>query len=120
MLSAVIILMEHGIDLSSKTESARGRTLLTHSMSCDADSVVEHLLEISDVQKIEVDETNSAGYAAMHLAVNKGRLDWTKALIKHNAKLNKRDRTGRTPLMLSVRDNRFEILAYLLENGADP
>lgn len=57
---------------------------------------------------------------ALHLAVEKGDLDLIKAINKKKVNWNVVDLYQRTPLLLALIENNYEITEYLLKNGADP
>ena len=52
-------------------------------------------------------------------AIFDGGLDNVRLLAQYGADLNSVDRHGRTPLMLAASTAEFEVLYFLLENGAD-
>ena len=61
------------------------------------------------------------GLAALHFAARQGALATTEALIKAGAKVNQQgagDKT--TPLLVAAINGHFDLVSYLLDQGADP
>jgi ankyrin repeat protein len=55
----------------------------------------------------------------LHVAAGTGKLEMVKLLvISYKANVNARDKLGRTPLFLSARNGKEDVVAFLLENGA--
>lgn len=69
-----------------------------------------------------VNTKNSDGKTALHFAVENGNLKIVNFLLAKGAKVNAKDRFGRTPLVMIDSDdeeNGFEILHLLIAKGAD-
>lgn len=56
---------------------------------------------------------------ALHYAAERS-LELVRTLVEHGADIDKRDQTGHTPLHWAAYVNRFEIVRFLLEQGANP
>jgi ankyrin repeat protein len=78
--------------------------------------VVEFLLKQG--AKIDYDSPNDYG-TPLHIALDVGNQHTVKLFIKHNAKINSRNKLHQTPLHLAAKKDRKEIVGLLLENNAD-
>jgi ankyrin repeat protein len=61
------------------------------------------------------------GLSALHFAARQGAMATAEALLKGGAKINQRgagDRT--TPILVAAINGHFDLVSYLLDNGADP
>jgi len=61
------------------------------------------------------------GLAALHFAARQGAMATAEALIKGGANINQRgagDKT--TPILVAAINGHFDLVSYLLDNGADP
>lgn len=67
-------------------------------------------------------ELNGSGrWLALHHAVAKGQLQAVKLLSKHTpGGTNACTQNGWTPLFIAIREQRYDVCAWLLEQGADP
>lgn len=119
MLGAVRVLIEHVKDISTDSESAHGCTLLTYAILWESTEVIKYLLANTETHKIDINEPNKAGDAAIHMAVKAGNDDLVVQLLEHGANPNSRDLTDKTPVMLSARGAESNILRLLLDAKAD-
>ncbi|CAG0890174.1 unnamed protein product [Darwinula stevensoni] len=78
------------------------------------------------VRGAPVDALDDAGYSALHLSAEHGRLDLLRLLLEHGACVNFtppgeecKDRPDE-PLRLAIRNNHYEAARLLLEAGAHP
>jgi len=60
------------------------------------------------------------GNGALHVAAAAGALKSAKFLLDHKVELDEPGAGGRTPLLESIRTGRFEMMRYLLKQGANP
>lgn len=60
------------------------------------------------------------GNGALHVAAAAGALKSAKFLLDHKLELDEPGAGGRTPLLESIRTGRFEMMRYLLKQGANP
>lgn len=68
---------------------------------------------------VTVDKLNKQGFAASHLASNKGLEAHCRLLLQHDANPNTPDRNGYTPLMSACKEGHKGIICLWLEHGAD-
>ena len=55
----------------------------------------------------------------LFIAIEKNDISGVKLALKNGAKLNMNDKHGQSPLLLSLKDSKLDIVKYLVENGAD-
>jgi ankyrin repeat protein len=75
-------------------------------------------------QHIDINDSDSEGFSALHIAINNKRLDLVKILledssfnnnnINNNININTKDNSGNTPLHLACKDECIGIVQYLL------
>jgi len=104
-------LLARGFDPNTKSES--GQVALYLAMREDSPKVAAVLL---DSPALNVDAANAMGETPLMMAALKGRLDWAKKLIERGAKVQK---PGWSPLHYAATGPNTELLALLLDRGAD-
>src|SRR5688572_8074949 len=101
-------------------------SLLTLAVPAQAGDLGQ--VALADASKLEsalasdpsaVSRRDAQGRTALHHAAE-GNLAAVEVLVERGADLDARDKSGRTPLFVAVRANRYEIARYLLDRGADP
>jgi ankyrin repeat protein len=65
-----------------------------------------------------VDARDSSGETALHKAAEAGDIDLVRLLISKKARLNVKNRIGRSALDLACRKNRSKVIEHLLRSGA--
>lgn len=60
-----------------------------------------------------------ASCATIHDKAGSGDISGFKSFLSEGGNVNKKDKLGRTPLMLAVKEGKLDMIRYLLENGAD-
>ena len=55
----------------------------------------------------------------LHLAIERGRIEEVKSLVKNTKDMEARDLNGLTPLQFAIQDGRAEMSKILIENGAN-
>ena len=68
---------------------------------------------------IDINQQNSEGLTALHIAVQYGNLSMVQFLLKNGADINKRSLYGMTPLMSSIILNQSIIAFFLINSGAN-
>ena len=104
-------------NLLINSKSLYGNTLFHISaFSNNVDSLCNLVSKFSPVLKKElnVNELNSNGFSAIHIAVAKGNLQLVQYLIYFGADANCEGQDGLTPLMLAVSGKKEEIVDYLI------
>jgi uncharacterized protein len=104
-------LLAQGFDPNTKSES--GQVALYLAMRDDSPKVAAALLASP---ALNVDAANAMGETPLMMAALKGRLDWAKKLIERGAKVQK---PGWSPLHYAATGPSTELLALLLDRGAD-
>lgn len=68
----------------------------------------------------QIGAKTAEGNGALHIAAAAGAMKSGKFLLDHKVELDEPGAGGRTPLMESIRAGRFEMMRWLLKQGADP
>ena len=115
-LEAVQVLLEHDADIN--TQDSRGRTPLCWVLSnCSPNGkfvdMVRLLLERGADPNIRSDDHSTP----LHQASSRNLLEAARLLLSCGAKLDEKDKRGKTPLQLAVSD---EMAKLLLQHGAVP
>ena len=109
--SGVSTLLQRGFD--PNTLSTYGQTGLFLAMREESLNVAE-VLAASPVLKVDI--VNSAGETALMMAALRGQLEWSKKLIALGATVQ---RDGWTPLHYAATGPAVEVVALMLDRGAD-
>lgn len=108
---AVSALLAKGFDPNTPSES--GQVALYLAMRDDAPRVAVALLANPT---LKVDAANAKGETALMMAALHGRLDWTQKLVERGAKVQ---REGWSPVHYAATGPNTQVLAFLLERGAN-
>jgi ankyrin repeat protein len=135
----VLTMIEHGGDLNKK--NAGGQTLLENACRCNRPEVMRVLLAsgadpnqkgqhypiFHSTNKLECLQTLLAAGAdtnlhpgLVELATYHGQIELVKLLLDHGVHIDEPHLNIHRALVTSIRDNRPEIFAFLLERGANP
>ncbi len=109
--SGVAELLERGFD--PNTLSTRGQTGLYLALREESLKVAEVLVSSP---ALKVDIVNAAGETALMMAALRGQLEWSKKLIAKGAAIQ---REGWTPLHYAATGPNVEVVALMLDQGAD-
>jgi ankyrin repeat protein len=120
-LEAVQVLLEHNADINS--QQMNGKTslflILEHrAWAGEVVDIVHRLLEHGADPNIPDDYHKTALHEASESS--RGLLDATRLLLSYGAKIDEKDRSGRTPFQLAASKGHDEITKLLLEHGAVP
>ncbi|XP_067653192.1 ankyrin-3-like [Haliotis asinina] len=108
------ILMLHIVDINSRFSDMTPLLLTVKYQTRH----MSHLLLESGADPSLV---NRDGDNVLHLACKRGYVEIVKHVLKlHTLNINCRGSKGRTPLLLAVEYNRYNVFELLLESGADP
>ena len=121
-LEAVQVLLEHNADVNSRNHY--GGTPLLEACEQHRDSqshgkvadIVRRLLEHGADPNIRSDDD----LTALHRASFNGLLKAAQLLLSYGAKVDEKDKNGRTPFQLAASEGHDEITKLLLEHGAVP
>jgi ankyrin repeat protein len=116
-LARVKTLLEAGADPQARDE--QGETALALARKACRKPIIKHLESLAAQQPEPVSASASAS-VSLHDAVRDGRLDVVRRLLAEGADVNARDRDRRTPLAEAIAHDNPQMLALLLEHGADP
>lgn len=105
----VQMLLDHGADLNASLNSvvevqSKAESLLTYGYSSSSDLVAKGLIR---------------GYKLIHFAAESGNKSIIDMLLKRGHDVNLEAKNSETPLSIAVKREHVEIVAYLLENGAN-
>lgn len=101
--------------LSGCGEPARPTVNLYRAVhSADLDQIKRHLYWGTDVNQAGPD-----GQYPLHVAANQGNVVVVRQLLQHDARLDVRDRLGRTPLHVALASGKIAAAEVLLDRGAD-
>jgi ankyrin repeat protein len=114
--TAVIdLLLAKGIDVNSA--DVNGMTAVLFAGSYNKWDVVKYLAS----KGAKLDARSTGGSGLVHYAARRGNIDVLKQLAAAGLPLNcGPDQWGATPLAGAAQRGQMEVLAYLLDNGADP
>ncbi|XP_065583414.1 ankyrin-1-like [Artemia franciscana] len=103
------LLIKSGAELDAA--NAHGKTPLVTAIKANNLNLVEVLLDRG---------ANPNCGECLHLAVQKGRADLCKLLIKSGAELDATNAHGKTPLVTAIKVNNLNLVEILLDRGANP
>lgn len=103
-------LLRRGFDVNSPSD--KGQTALFLALRGGAHQVVAALLSAPD---LKVDHANPSNETALMMAALKGHLDWCRRLVERGAAVH---REGWTPLHYAAAGPNPQVVAFLLERGA--
>ncbi|XP_004681011.1 PREDICTED: fibronectin type 3 and ankyrin repeat domains protein 1 [Condylura cristata] len=114
-LDVVKLLRSHGA--SWETRDLGGCTALHWAADGGHCHVIEWM--IRDGCEVDVADTGSGWTPLMRVSAVSGNQRVASLLIEAGADVNRRDKDGKTPLMVAVLNNHEELVQLLLEKGAD-
>jgi ankyrin repeat protein len=110
-LKVARLLMEQpGIDLEAKAPN--GNTALMMAAFRQNKTAVLELLQRGA-------QVNQKGWTALHYAAAAGSVEITRILLDKYAYIDAESPSGMTPLMIAAREGQEDVVALLLEQGAD-
>ncbi|KAH0629169.1 hypothetical protein JD844_011037 [Phrynosoma platyrhinos] len=116
-LEVLKLLVARGADVTCKDK--KGYTLLHTAAASGQIEVVKHLLRLG-VEASPIDEPNSFGNTALHIACYMGQDAVANELVNYGANVNQPNEKGFTPLhFAAVSTNGALCLELLVNNGAD-
>jgi hypothetical protein len=95
---------------------AQGTTPLMTAAANGNVSAIEYLL----AHGADISVKNSFGETALFYTTLNDSLDAAKILLRHGVNINDANRNHETPLFLAAKANRGKLVAFFIENGADP
>lgn len=104
-------LLTQGFDPNTPNEA--GQVALYLAMRNDSPKVAEALLASPALQ---IDAANRNGETPLMMAALQGRVEWTRKLVAHGAKVQ---RPGWSPVHYAAAGPNPEVLVFLLDQGAD-
>jgi ankyrin repeat protein len=106
--SLVQLLLEHGASVEAR-DSAGSRPLHDAALGGNVDSVRALLQHGADISAT----IRESGETPLHMAASWGKVDVVRALLEAGANKTARDRQGRTPFDLAVRNGQDEVARLL-------
>jgi ankyrin repeat protein len=107
---ARLLMDQPGIDLEAKAPN--GNTALMMAAFRQNKTAVLELLKRGA-------QVNQKGWTALHYAAAAGSLEITRILLDKYAYIDAESPSGMTPLMIAAREGQEDVVALLLEQGAD-
>lgn len=107
---AHLLMDQPGIDLEAKAPN--GNTALMMAAFRQNKTAVLELLKRGA-------QVNQKGWTALHYAAAAGSVEITRILLDKYAYIDAETPSGMTPLMIAAREGQEEVVALLLEQGAD-
>jgi len=111
-------LLEHGADPNTVARDENGSLILTMVAAIAEDSDYLRLLLEHGANPDQ--ETGSIGKTLLYSAIMHGRRENVRLLVEAGADLNNQDGNGQTPMMTAAAVDKFWIVRFLLDAGADP
>ena len=126
-VGAVTALLAHGADVNAK-ESWKSQTALMWAAAENHAPVVQALLDGgADIQArsnvspaLSRSEPGDKGFTALLFAARAGQIDAARTLLAAGADVNQTLSDGTSALVLATISARFEMAAFLLDQGANP
>eukprot|EP01038_Epipyxis_sp_PR26KG_P004780 gene4780-6704_t len=94
-------------------------TTIHKAASDNSISGIKYFLSLNKRKKIHIDEFDSHGLCAIHLAAERGHNDSISFLIKSGSDVNVGTKFENTPIMYACKENRVSTIRLLLELGAN-
>jgi ankyrin repeat protein len=107
---ARLLMNQPGIDLEAKAPN--GNTALMMAAFRQNKTAVLELLKRGA-------QVNQKGWTALHYAAAAGSVEITRILLDKYAYIDAESPSGMTPLMIAAREGQEDVVALLLEQGAD-
>lgn len=112
------LLLKMGKDAKENMDLRLGRNALHVASDTKSADLVQHILEESLFENIDVMDVE--GNTALHIAVSRNSLECTRLLLESGADPNAQNNQGNTALHLAVSTNSLKCTHLLLHSGADP
>ncbi|USX24299.1 ankyrin repeat domain-containing protein [Oxalobacteraceae bacterium OTU3CINTB1] len=107
---ATVLMDQPGIDLEAKAPN--GNTALMMAAFRQNKPVVLDMIKRGA-------HVNQKGWTALHYAAAAGSVEITNILLEQHAYIDAESPSGMTPLMMAAREGAEQVVALLLERGAD-
>lgn len=72
------------------------------------------------LEKVDYGVTDKNGNTLLHYAARAGHLDIATKALEAGCSPNAKSKSGKTPLIISVQNEHFDVFALLLKHGGDP
>uniref|UniRef100_A0A146L198 Kinase D-interacting substrate n=1 Tax=Lygus hesperus TaxID=30085 RepID=A0A146L198_LYGHE len=103
------------LNRSESMVSISHKTLTTYIAEDDVQGLQAYL----ENKKVAVDDKDENGATALHFAATKGKPNFVRILINHNADINAEDQDNWTPLLCASKEGHFEVVQELLDRDAN-
>lgn len=101
--------------------TASGWTPLTWALLCGDEELCQALIRAAASQEGGLAQTTSWGATPLHCAAHSGRAEMVRAVLEASPSLvNAIDGNGVSALCIAVQEGSTDVVAMLLESGADP
>jgi len=112
----VVVTLVTQYQLPLNVQNFDGETALSMAVSSGQYEIVKYLIE----HGANLNIANCRGESALHQAAALGFGEITRLIVEEGAYMDMEDECGETPLHFAVREERVEMVDYLLAVGANP
>lgn len=114
-LTLTLSVPTQGLNRVESMSSLGHRTLATYIENEDLGGLKNFL----DSRQLQVDDRDENGTTTLMIAAGKGLILFVRELLAHGADVNAQDLDNWTALLCATKAGHFDVVEFLVENGAD-